>query len=225
MPKFHISVQTRYENNCGTSENSHSLSGEEYAQRVVDTINIVADPIPEQKYKENEGIYLEITMKINFFKFNFNLNILSLFTDPRIVIVKKTKPERGPLQDNWIKDLKNSNIPVMCAYKIVRAKFEVWGLQARVEAWAQKAIRDILVLAHRQAFCWTDEWYDMDYESIVEFEKETYAKTNEKVLRNHTAAHENNKKSGSSYTQDSNAFSRLTGYFSSNNDKKNVEDF
>ena len=45
-----------------------------------------------------------------------------------------------------------------------------------------KAIRDILLLAHRQAFCWTDEWYEKTYESIVEYERETYGKTNERVV-------------------------------------------
>ena len=45
-----------------------------------------------------------------------------------------------------------------------------------------KTIRDILLLAHRQAFCWTDEWYDLSYEKIVEFEQETYNRTNEKVM-------------------------------------------
>lgn len=29
----------------------------------------------------------------------------------------------------------------MCAYKIVRAKFEVWGFQSKVEAWTQKVIQ------------------------------------------------------------------------------------
>lgn len=38
------------------------------------------------------------------------------------------------------------------------------------------------MLAHRQAFCWTDEWYDKPYESIVEYERDTYGKTNERVV-------------------------------------------
>ena len=65
----------------------------------------------------------------------------------------------------------------MCAYKIVRVRFEVWGFQTRVEDFTQrvglnnlmsyrnsfaflfiKAVRDILILAHRQAFTWMDEW-------------------------------------------------------------------
>jgi len=95
----------------------------------------------------------------------------------------------------------------MCSYKIVKTKFEVWGLQTRVESYSQKAIRDILLLAHRyihliindksnsiesiiilfkmknrQAFCWQDEWCDRSYEDIVEYERETYKLTNAKVL-------------------------------------------
>jgi len=72
----------------------------------------------------------------------------------------------------------------MCAYKTVRTKFEIWGLQTRVENWGQKAIRDILLLAHKQVFCWTDEGYDKSYETIVEYERETYAKTNELIKGN-----------------------------------------
>ncbi len=72
----------------------------------------------------------------------------------------------------------------MCAYKTVRTKFEIWGLQTRVESWGQKAIRDILLLAHKQVYCWTDAWYDQTYESIVEYERETYAKTNELIKGN-----------------------------------------
>jgi hypothetical protein len=64
--------------------------------------------------------------------------------DPSIVVVKKTNPERGPLTENWTKEFQETNRPVMCSYKIVRAKFEVWGFQTRVEAWAQKVEQIIL---------------------------------------------------------------------------------
>lgn len=157
LPKFHITVETKYEDNDGKTENSHNLSPEELSVRTIDPIDISMDAIAEHKYKENE--------------------------DPQKVVIKKTKPNRGPLKQDWVKDCKEKNIPIMCSYKIVKTKFEVWGFQTKVEAWAQKAIRDILLLAHRQAFCWIDEWYDMTYESIVQFERETYAKTNEKVLK------------------------------------------
>lgn len=52
--------------------------------------------------------------------------------DPKLV--RSVKTNRGPLLDNW----KNTVKPVMCSYKIVRVKFEVWGLQTRVEAYAQR---------------------------------------------------------------------------------------
>ena len=32
----------------------------------------------------------------------------------------------------------------MCSYKLVRAKFEVWGLQTKVEQWTH-AVRDIYI--------------------------------------------------------------------------------
>lgn len=204
MPKFHINVETKYEDNSGETENAHNLTGDEYSQRVVDVIDIM-ESVPEHKYKEAE--------------------------DPAVVVVKKTTPARGPLSQNWIQRFRESKQPVMCSYKIVRAKFEVWGLQTKVEAWTQKAIRDILLLAHRQAFCWTDEWYHMDYESIVNYEKETYARTNEKVLKNNNTANppdnNNNNNSGSSSsstTTSHNPVSRLSSYFSGG-DKRNVEEF
>ena len=101
--------------------------------------------------------------------------------------IKSNKTSRGPLVNKW----QETSKPLMCSYKIVRVKFEVWGLQTRVESYAQKSIRDVLLLAHRQAFAWTDEWYDLTYEKIVEYERATYAKTNEKVLVNNKI-HDNN---------------------------------
>ena len=32
----------------------------------------------------------------------------------------------------------------MCAYKIVKAKFEVWGLQTKVEGWTQRVKTDLI---------------------------------------------------------------------------------
>ena len=65
-----------------------------------------------------------------------------------------------------------------------------------------KTIRDVLLLAHRQAFAWTDEWFDLTYEKIVEYERETYAKTNDKVLLN--SSHDNNNNNSSSQNLEEN---------------------
>lgn len=48
-----------------------------------------------------------------------------------------------------------------------------------------QCIRDILLLGHRQAFAWIDEWYDMTLEDVRQYEQKMQAETNEKVrLRN-----------------------------------------
>jgi hypothetical protein len=73
--------------------------------------------------------------------------------------------------------------PIMCAYKIVRVRFEVWGLQTRVEDFTQRAVRDILILAHRQAFTWMDEWYGMTIDQVREYEHDMFERTNKKVLQ------------------------------------------
>lgn len=47
---------------------------------------------------------------------------------------KSKKTNRGLLQEGWI----NSQDPIMCSYKLVSVKFEVWGLQSRVEQFVHK---------------------------------------------------------------------------------------
>uniref|UniRef100_H9G8I5 Phosphatidylinositol transfer protein N-terminal domain-containing protein n=1 Tax=Anolis carolinensis TaxID=28377 RepID=H9G8I5_ANOCA len=64
------------------------------------------------------------------------------------------KTGRGPLREGW----REHTTPIMCSYKLVTVKFEVWGLQTRVEQFVHKVIRDILLIGHRQAFAWVDEW-------------------------------------------------------------------
>ncbi|XP_063791120.1 cytoplasmic phosphatidylinositol transfer protein 1-like [Pseudophryne corroboree] len=88
-----------------------------------------------------------------------------------------SKTGRGPLQEGWRCQAR----PVMCSYKLVNVKFEVWGLQTRVEQFVHKVIRDLLIVGHRQAFAWVDEWYGMNMTEVREFEKETQAATNEKI--------------------------------------------
>ncbi|KAK3089332.1 hypothetical protein FSP39_002776 [Pinctada imbricata] len=91
---------------------------------------------------------------------------------------KSKKTGRGLLQKDW----KENTSPIMCSYKAVKVKFEVWGLQTKVEDFAHRSIRDILLLGHRQAFAWIDEWIDMSFEDIRDYEKKMHAETNDKVL-------------------------------------------
>ncbi|KAJ0176619.1 hypothetical protein K1T71_007798 [Dendrolimus kikuchii] len=95
--------------------------------------------------------------------------------DPKFF--KSEKTGRGPLIEGW----RDTHKPVMCCYKSVSVKFEVWGLQTRVEEYAQGAIREILLLGHRQAFAWMDEWYNMTIEDVRDYERDMQAKTNIKL--------------------------------------------
>lgn len=95
--------------------------------------------------------------------------------DPKFFQSIKTK--RGPLIEGWRDDK-----PVMCSYKVVHASFEVWGLQTRVEDFIHRCIREILLLGHRQAFTWIDEWIEMSMDDVREYERHLQEETNKKLL-------------------------------------------
>nr|XP_023666364.1 cytoplasmic phosphatidylinositol transfer protein 1-like [Paramormyrops kingsleyae] len=87
------------------------------------------------------------------------------------------KTSRGPLTEGW----RDTHCPIMCSYKLVGVRFEVWGLQNRVEQFVHKVVRDVLLLGHRQAFAWVDEWIDMTMEEVREYERATQEATNQKL--------------------------------------------
>ncbi|XP_064009282.1 cytoplasmic phosphatidylinositol transfer protein 1-like isoform X2 [Pogoniulus pusillus] len=148
LPKFSIYIETKYEDNCGDSENifhSEKILGD----HEVSFLDIAFDEIPERYYRSLE--------------------------DPRFFSSAKTG--RGPLREGWRQHTK----PIMCSYKLVSVKFEVWGLQTRVEQFVHKVIRDILLIGHRQAFAWVDEWCDMSLEEVRAFETQMQVATNQKL--------------------------------------------
>ncbi|NWW46404.1 PITC1 protein, partial [Pedionomus torquatus] len=149
LPKFSIYIETKYEDNCGDSENifhSDKILGD----HEVSFLDIAFDEIPERYYRSLE--------------------------DPRFFSSAKTG--RGPLREGW----RQHTQPIMCSYKLVSVKFEVWGLQTRVEQFVHKVIRDILLIGHRQAFAWVDEWCaGMTMEEVRRYERETQEATNELI--------------------------------------------
>lgn len=94
--------------------------------------------------------------------------------DPKFY--RSTKTNRGPLLEGWRDDQ-----PIMCSYKLVNASFEVWGFQTRVEDYIHRCISDVLLLGHRQAFTWIDNWIDMSIDDVREYEKRLQAETNKKL--------------------------------------------
>ena len=62
----------------------------------------------------------------------------------------------------------------MCVYKTVWVEFRYWGLQTKAEQWLHKSmVRDVLLLGHKQAFTWIDEWWGKSMEDIRKYEDET----------------------------------------------------
>lgn len=137
-------------------------------ERTIDHLDIAFDDLTSPKhYKEEEdpkffkSIKTSNDLKMNIFcAINFNAFL---------------SPDRGPLVEGWRDDK-----PIMCSYKLVHASFEVWGLQTRVEDFIQRCIRDVLLLGHRQAFTWIDNWYEMSIEDVRQYERQKQAETNAK---------------------------------------------
>ncbi|XP_050535707.1 cytoplasmic phosphatidylinositol transfer protein 1-like isoform X2 [Daktulosphaira vitifoliae] len=97
--------------------------------------------------------------------------------DEDLKFFQSKKTLRGPLPENW----RNSTTPIMCSYKVVEVSFEVWGIQTKVEDYIQRTIREILLLGHRQAFAWIDDWILMTLVDVRTYECEMQRKTNTKV--------------------------------------------
>lgn len=86
------------------------------------------------------------------------------------------KSGRGPFpKDSWVQ----SADPVMCAYKLVEARFSVWGLQGTVEANIIQFQQDLFLRTLRQAVCTMDEWFDLSMEDIRRIEEEARVALNE----------------------------------------------
>ncbi|XP_078277816.1 membrane-associated phosphatidylinositol transfer protein 2 isoform X4 [Rhinoraja longicauda] len=148
VEKFSIDIETYYKPDAGDQPNVFNLSSAEKRQRMLDPIDIVKDPIPPNEYKTEE--------------------------DPKLY--KSIKTGRGPLTDNWIEECKNKpgQMPIMCAYKLCKVEFRYWGMQSKIERFIHDVgLRKVMLRAHRQAWCWQDEWYGLTIEDIRQLEHET----------------------------------------------------
>jgi len=89
-----------------------------------------------------------------------------------------TKTKRGPLVEGW----RDSAQPIMCSYKLVDVRFDMmYLLQGKIEEFVHRSIREILLVGHRQAFAWIDEWFGMTLQDVRDFEAKMQEETNEKV--------------------------------------------
>ncbi|VFV23676.1 membrane-associated phosphatidylinositol transfer [Lynx pardinus] len=156
VEKFSIDIETFYKTDAGENPNVFSLSPVEKSQLTIDFIDIVKDPVPPSEYKTEE--------------------------DPKLFHSIKT--QRGPLSDNWIEEYKQQVFPIMCAYKLCKVEFRYWGMQSKIERFIHDTgLRKVMVRAHRQAWCWQDEWYGLNMENIRELEKEAQLMLSRKMAR------------------------------------------
>ncbi|XP_071427984.1 membrane-associated phosphatidylinositol transfer protein 2 isoform X5 [Pithys albifrons albifrons] len=147
VEKFSIDIETYYKTDPGDHSNVFNLSPAEKRQTILDPIDIVKDPIPPHEYKAEE--------------------------DPKLY--KSVKTKRGPLSEDWIQEYKNNpgRYPIMCAYKLCKVEFRYWGMQSKIERFIHDVgLRKVMVRAHRQAWCWQDEWYGLTIEDIRQLERE-----------------------------------------------------
>jgi hypothetical protein len=60
----------------------------------------------------------------------------------------------------------------MCAYKLVTAKFDVFGLQNKVESFIENTEGSIFLKFHKQLFTLIDEWHGLSMGDIRILEEE-----------------------------------------------------
>ncbi|XP_064618758.1 protein retinal degeneration B-like isoform X2 [Lineus longissimus] len=162
VEKFMLEIETRYCNDGGHQENIFSLSEADLRARTVDYMDIVKDSISSGDYRKEE--------------------------DPKLFISDKTG--RGPLTETWHTDYVEAqeqqigNKHIMCAYKLCRVEFKYWGMQTKIERFIHDiGLRKTMLRAHRQAWCWQDEYHGLELSDIRELERQAQLALEEKMRR------------------------------------------
>lgn len=156
VEKFSIDIETFYKTDTGENNDVFNLSPVEKNQLITDIIDIVKDPVPPNEYRTEE--------------------------DPKLF--QSVKTHRGPLSENWIEEYKKRLLPIMCAYKLCKVEFRYWGMQSKIERFIHDTgLRRVMVRAHRQAWCWQDEWYGLNMENIRALEREVQLMLSRKMAQ------------------------------------------
>lgn len=148
LDSFEIEIESHYLPDCGTTENLfHKIS----KNHSVELVDFVAPGVDDGSLGAN---------------------------DPKTFVSRKS-PARCPLDPDWLEkgQKESENGKYMCSYKLVKVNFKIWGMQARVERFIHDSVvTKMLCQAHQQAWCWMDEWADLNMEDIRKEEKITMRK-------------------------------------------------
>lgn len=138
-----LSIESKYLNDIGNSENVFNLDSNQLRQRKVYHLDMVND------YND---VYIEAEDPLAF---------------------KSAKTGRGPLTKTWIKDRDGSK-DILCAYKLCRIRFDnyFFGQKVEQDLIHERALKKMFIHAHRQAWCWQDEYHGLTMEDIRRLEAE-----------------------------------------------------
>ena len=189
--KCRIYVKTSFRmNDNGKLDNVHNLNAEDMKDRVIHLIDICEQDKSDKGYKEKY--------------------------DPSVNGCEKA--QRGPLAPGWIEKFKGATgdqavdvsenkgdgkgpkpLPMMCAYKLIRADFKVWGLQTKTENTIINSQLKLFRSTHGQAFCMLDEYQNLSMDEIRELEEAAKQKL-EKLREAKVSPKKTQRKSGSETT-------------------------
>ena len=185
--KTRIYVKTSFRmNDNGKTDNVHNLNADELKKRIIHNIDICEQDKDDKDYKK---------------KYDPSVN-------------RCEKAQRGPLKPGWMdefKPLANGDnddgkgpkaMPMMCAYKLIRADFKVWGLQTKTENTIINSQLKLFRATHGQAFCLLDEYQNLSMDDIRKLEDAAKQKLeNLKKLQEEKKAKKKSSKSATDLTK------------------------
>ncbi|OSX68461.1 hypothetical protein BU14_2761s0001 [Porphyra umbilicalis] len=146
---LHLTVTSAHAADRGTQPNATGLGAADLAVRQVDYINIAcgadADAAAARAYVSGTGGGRAAAAGVR----------------------------RGPLRPRWFAEGDGGGV-CMCAYKVVKLRFKVFGLQTRAESWGHYyGFRAAFAGYHRKLWMWLDEWWGLSVADVRAMEEET----------------------------------------------------
>eukprot|EP00127_Corallochytrium_limacisporum_P007027 Clim_evm35s240 gene=Clim_evmTU35s240 len=161
VPGFSVEIETFFANDSGKDGTDHHFTPEEDKE-----LRAKHQAKWNEKNPDRTVVHIDI---VNDAPYRESM----AKTDPSLKDFTCEKVNRGPWEGNtWM----DGTEPIMCSYKCVSVIFSWWGFQTRVEDLIHSVVQDVLLLGHRQAVAWMNEWIEMSVEDVRQYEKDMIAK-------------------------------------------------
>ncbi|XP_048100485.1 membrane-associated phosphatidylinositol transfer protein 2-like [Alosa alosa] len=177
VEKFSIDIETFYKSDTGNQADVFNLSPAERRQRTLDPIDIVKDPIPPHEYKTMRLILTGLSWshcarsKLEFLPYWGMQSKIESTTSSK-------SPGMGECVVSSRGIPRSSIIHVFCVCLCVCGLPQLTVLGPNLVSnvcvcVCVTGLRKVMVHAHRQAWCWQDEWYGLTMDDIRQLELET----------------------------------------------------